>query len=163
MENYIVINGKKAELTEEQLKALGLETETNPFEREIDKMYYHIDSRGRIDTDLEMDSPYDNGRWEAANYCTDREMLQQQAYRETLNRLLWRYSMEHKGNEINWDDDTEKKYQILYNYHAHTWMASYNTYYQSLGAIYFVTQEIAESAIREIVEPFMAEHPDFKF
>lgn len=32
--NYIVINGKKAELTEEQLRALGIEKEkNNPFER----------------------------------------------------------------------------------------------------------------------------------
>lgn len=31
-ENYIVINGKKAELTKEQLKALGIEAEPeNPF------------------------------------------------------------------------------------------------------------------------------------
>lgn len=34
MENYIVINGRKAELTEEQLKALGIETEKkSPFDR----------------------------------------------------------------------------------------------------------------------------------
>jgi len=31
--NYIVINGKKSELTEEQLKLLGIETRKNPFER----------------------------------------------------------------------------------------------------------------------------------
>ena len=35
-ENYIVINGKKTELTEEQLKQLGIEPEKkrkNPFDR----------------------------------------------------------------------------------------------------------------------------------
>lgn len=35
MDNYIVINGKKTELTEEQLKQLGIETKekrNNPFE-----------------------------------------------------------------------------------------------------------------------------------
>ena len=37
MENYIVINGKKAELTDEQLKQLGIESEkkrNNPFNSE---------------------------------------------------------------------------------------------------------------------------------
>ena len=34
MTNYICINGQKAELTEEQLKALGIELpKANPFER----------------------------------------------------------------------------------------------------------------------------------
>ena len=38
MENYIVINGRKAELTAEQLKALGIETEKkSPFDRCDDK------------------------------------------------------------------------------------------------------------------------------
>ena len=32
-ENYIVINGKKAELTVEQIKALGIEVRKSPFER----------------------------------------------------------------------------------------------------------------------------------
>ena len=32
-DNYAVINGKKIELTEEHLKALGVETQKNPFKR----------------------------------------------------------------------------------------------------------------------------------
>lgn len=46
-ENYIVINGKKAELTEEQLKQLGIEPEKkrkNPFERVTGEKYYYIDT-----------------------------------------------------------------------------------------------------------------------
>lgn len=30
-ENYIVINGKRLELTKEQLKALGIEVRKNPY------------------------------------------------------------------------------------------------------------------------------------
>ena len=162
MENYIVLNGKKAELTPEQLKALGLETETNPFEREIGKKYYCIDSRGCLETDLEMDSPVDEKRWEVANYCTDREMLQQRAYREMLNRLLWRYSMEHKGNKIDWNNRSGK-YRIAYSYDKRRWIVFTSTTESAFGAVYFVTKEIAQDAIKEIVEPFMVEHPDFKF
>lgn len=32
-ENYIVINGKKMDLTDEQLKQLGIEVRKSPFER----------------------------------------------------------------------------------------------------------------------------------
>ena len=43
-ENYIVINGKRAELTEEQMKVLGIEVKKNPFDRvsSDDRYYYTI-------------------------------------------------------------------------------------------------------------------------
>ena len=51
MDNYIVINGKKAELTEEQLKALGIEIKkkrNNPFNSELkyEDEYFIIDEQG---------------------------------------------------------------------------------------------------------------------
>ena len=33
----------------------------------------------------------------------------------------------------------------------------------TLGAVYFYTEETAEGAVEEIVKPFLAEHPGFKF
>lgn len=51
-ENYIVINGKKIELTEEQLKQLGIEPEKkrkNPLERVAKtEMYCYIDSFNEV-------------------------------------------------------------------------------------------------------------------
>lgn len=163
MENYIVINGRKAELTEEQLKALGLERETSPFSRaEKGNKYYYISWDGVVRTDTETLVSSNNDAFIIANYCTDREMMEQRALHETLNRLLWRYSMEHKGNEIEWTNDVSN-YSIFYDYDEERWRVNGSVYYQHLGAPYFATMEIAESAIKEIVNPFMAQHPDFKF
>lgn len=162
-ENYIVINGKKAELTPEQLKALGLETEIkSPFERETDQKYYIIDIFGNVFDSNDMGLEYDKNVHKVANYCTDREMIQQQAYRETLNRLLWRYSMEHKGNEIDWNN-RNSRYRIAYSYDRRRWIVFTSTTERAFGAVYFATKTIANNAIKEIIEPFMAEHPDFKF
>lgn len=41
-ENYLVINGKKMDLTEKQLKQLGIETRKNPFERVECQKYFTI-------------------------------------------------------------------------------------------------------------------------
>ena len=161
-ENYIVINGKKAELTSEQLKALGLERETNPFKREINNKYWFIDRFGEVDSYFDHKDLADNHFYNIANYCTDREMMEQRALHETLNRLLWRYSMEHGGREIDWSS-TESKYRITYDFEDNKWTLSSNSYLSTVGATYFVAREIAENAIKEIVEPFMAEHPDFEF
>ena len=40
MENYIVINGKKAELTEEQLEKLGIEVKDDCFKRKIGELFF---------------------------------------------------------------------------------------------------------------------------
>lgn len=160
-ENYIVINGKKAELTPEQLKALGLETEINPFEREKYKGYYYISWDGILRGDIDVDNNSDKLRHNIANYCTDKEMMEQRALHETLNRLLWRYAMEHGGREIDWSN-TDDKYRICYDFDDNRCRIYANSYTCTFGTPYFRTMETAENAIKEIIEPFMAEHPDFK-
>lgn len=162
--NYIVLNGRKAELTKEQLKALGIEMEKkNPFERVNNgETYYFIAKTGKVESSTEINYIMDNKLYNIANYCTDKEMLQQQAYRETLNRLLWRYSMEHGGSEIDWNDDC-CKYRIAYNHDANGYEIYVNQTDWTIGASYFLTKGIAENAIKEIIEPFLQEHPDFKW
>lgn len=161
MENYIVINGKKAELTEDQLKALGIVTEKkNPFTRcKVGEVYYLITTGGNVDDLREMKDSDDNRYYDIANYCTDQNLMQQRAWHETLNRLLWRYSMKHDGEKIDWNDD-KWKYIIYYDRGCCTFKADmYRT--SNYNSIWFYTREIAENAIKEIIEPFMAEHPDF--
>jgi len=165
MEAYIVIDGKRADLTEEQLKALGIEIKGNPFER-TDKgnSYYCINKYGYVQTltDGGSSDAVDSNVYKVANYCTDKEMMQQRALHETLDRLLWRYSMEHKGNEIDWCDTKTDKYCIYYNHNTESFDMHVRNFRHTIGVPYFHTREIAENAIKEIIEPFMAEHPDFQ-
>ena len=162
-ENYIVINGKKAELTPEQLKALGIEVkEPSPFDRvNRGDSYFFIPSYGVVNTHEDKNDSYDVYRFGVANYCTDKDLLQQQAYRETLNRLLWRFSMEHGGGNETWNPTTAK-FHIIYNHDLERWGPDRSTAFQRIGIVYFESKDIAEQAIEEIVKPFMKEHPDFK-
>lgn len=164
-ENYIVINGKKADLTPEQLKALGIEPKTekkNPFDTlPCGKEYCFIADGGYIDYATEHGDASDELRFECANYCTDSDILQQQAYRETLNRLLWRFSMEHDGDKIDWSDQDTSKYCLYYDHMASCWLINFNQYYQHFGGVYFHTHKTAEQAIEEIIKPFMTARPDF--
>lgn len=163
MTNYICINGKKAELTEEQMKALGIELpNANPFERVVNHTtndfysYYFITSMGTVNE--AVDHGFENGngndelRYRAGNYCTDEELLKQRALHEILNRLLWRYSMEHDGEghvTICYDID-EKMFR--------TQTTCFKYFEPS-----FATFEIAQNAIEEIIKPFMKAHPEFKW
>ncbi|MDO4668965.1 MAG: hypothetical protein Q4A63_04020 [Butyricicoccus pullicaecorum] len=161
MENYIVINGKKAELTPEQLEKLGIVVKENPFERTPGERYYAIYNTGEIGIETDVSHSSDILRYNVANYCLNKDLMKQRALHETLSRLLWRYSMTHDGDKIDWNDETIIKYSIYYNYDAKQFYVHGNLYNQLGGTIYFYSYNIAESAIEEIIEPFMKGNPDF--
>lgn len=164
-ENYIVINGKKADLTQEQLEALGIEVKKeDPFEKVTEgERYYFINSWGGTAKTSMHENDNSNLRWHVANYCTDEALLLQQAYRETLNRLLWRFSMEHDGDQIDWDNHDMSKYFIAFAHDMKCWVVDDSfKMTQIVGPVAFFKREIARQAINEIAIPFMEAHPDFK-
>lgn len=166
MDNYIVINGRKAELTEDQLKALGIELpKKNSFEKDFqNNQFYYIDIAGNVclrtlkQSHIKIDACH-----AVANYCTDKSIMEQRALHETLNRLLWRYSMEHDGDKIDWSKGTQSKYKIYYNVDYNSWGICDDHFLAEEGVIYFFTSEIAKAAIEEIAIPFMKRHSDFKW
>ena len=165
MENYIVINGKKAELTPEQIKALGIEVEKpNPFARELLKgdVIYCISEIGEVAVNYNEKSVHSGMLYSVGNYCTDKNLMQQRAYRETLNRLLWRYSMEHDGDKIKWGIGTSDKCKIYFDHDSDSWQLDCNNINENFGCVYFYNNKIAQNAIKEIIKPFMNSHPDFK-
>jgi len=164
MTNYICINGKKAELTEEQMKALGIELpKASPFKRAKNhEKYYTIDQVGVVRNCTECYDGVDNVFYKIGNYCTDKAIMEQRALHETLNRLLWRYSMEHDGDKIDWINwENTNTYTIMYNHQKHKFSVISNVFLQNVSAVSFYTLEIAENAIEEIIKPFMKEHPEF--
>ena len=166
MTNYICINGKKAELTEEQMKALGIELpkKPSPFNRvHENESFYFIGSDGNVGVTRECYCGFDNSCYRYGNYCTDKSLMEQRALHETLNRLLWRYSMEHNGDKIDWHRVDQRKWWIFAevdNGRFHT-ESSYTCY--DYGRVYFYNCSTAQNAIEEVIKPFMKAHPDFKW
>ena len=167
MTNYICINGKKAELTEEQMKALGIELpkKPSPFNRvRENECFYYIGANGSVGVTKEHYNGYDNSCYRYGNYCTDKTILEQRALHETLNRLLWRYSMEHDGDKMKWISlGNDIKYKITYEHSEKRFDVVGNFCEQTVSAVYFYTKEVANNAIEEIIKPFMVAHPDFKW
>lgn len=161
MENYIVIDGKRTELTDEQLQKLGIEIKDDPFGKlKRNKFFYYISSSGQIHSQKEEYGTGSNRLFEAANYCTDENLMKQRALHETLNRLLWRFSMQNDGDKIDWENYDQCKYKISYNCKHDCFCVNldFACKYQDQS---FISKEVAERAIEEIVKPFMEKHPDF--
>lgn len=155
MENYIMLNGKRVDLTQEQIEKLGLQINKNPFERtSMGENFYFIGSDGYVCWSFETNEFIMRDKYNVGNYCTDKELLKERAKEEVLNRLLWRFSMENGGNKIDWKNPNQSKYFIFQNTMADTWSISSRLYNKKNDSVYFISPEVAQRAIDEIMIPF---------
>ena len=169
MDNYICIDGVKLLLNDSQISELRAilekrETKKSPlFERQsYGYEYYFINSIGEVGSSCDFTYDYDWTRYNNANYCTDEELLKQRALEEILARRLWRYSMEHGGDKIDWSNSQQNKFAIFCSGSNGLFYISTHAISQIINTTYFVDYETAMNAIKEVVEPFMEEYPDFK-
>ena len=168
MENYIMLEGNKIPLTDEQVKMLRdskkpEKIEKSPFERvDSNSTYFYIDDCGNVEEENVNCYLEDQYRHKVANYCTDKSLMIQRALHETLNRLLWRFSMENGEGENLWNC-CNTHYEIYWSYDLASFNISCNVTVKSPTSIYFPTKEVANKAINEIVIPFMEANPDFVY
>ena len=170
MDNYICIDGVKVLLNDSQISELraALEKSREPvkastFERQnLGDIYYFITRGGRVFADYENNMNIDRQSYEIANYCTDEELLKQRALEEIFARRLWRYSMEHDGDKIDWSNSQQDKFAIFYDVADGSFYITNNVGCQIISTTYFVDRETAMNAIKEVAEPFMKEYPGFK-
>lgn len=161
MENYIVIGGKKAELTEEQLKKLGIEPKRkNPFDRvEVGERYFIITDYSSVNDYKDMDDEEDNIFHENANYFNDEDFANQLLFHEFLNRRLLKYAWDNEVEDCKWDTNN-RHYYILFD----TMFKKFNVDYcvaKKFPTVYFSSEKVAKQAIQDVIEPFMANHPEF--
>ena len=157
MENYIVINGRKAELTEEQLEKLGIEVkDKNPFERvEVGNTYYAINGLVPL---TEENVRVDNDQFEAGNYFNDKEFAKQVYLHTLLDIKLLKFAYDHKSN-VDWKNESPK-YYIIHNESVGKFDVVLTINHKSFN-VCFVSHFLATKATTNVVKPFMKEHPDF--
>lgn len=164
-ENYIVINGKKSELAEEQLKTLGIEVETkrrNPFE-EVNRFedYYFVDRNNEVHAFMKTDSSVDNQMYTSANYFNDKAFAEQVALHQLLYRKLLKFAYDNECADSQiWGGNGIEHWYIMYDFIECIFYADWVSTSKN-NDVYFSTRDGADRAIHEVVEPFMKEHPEF--
>ena len=161
MTDYVKINGKRIALTSEMREALFklspqvAEAAADPFERTRGS-YYCIGFTGDVLRLEDEGGRVDDMAYMAGNYCKDEALMTQRAAHETLCRLLWRFSARNGGLDLDpqavvygvYYDLVEKCYGVAPAFDRRVLMPL------------FKSEELAQRAISEIVEPFMEEHPE---
>ncbi len=158
-DNYAVINGKRVELTDEQIKMLGFERK-NPFERVTKgNVYYKITGYGNVDNFREDGDSTDQALYDGVNYFTDKSVAQQVALHQLLYRKLLKFAYDNAAEDVEWNN-RNNHWHIFYNYDDECFDIQCNDGFK-YQSVYFASPSAAESAIEEVVKPFMKEHPDF--
>lgn len=159
-ENYIVINGKKIELTEEQLKQLMIYTDekrNNPFDKVTDGgSYYFINNY----SDVLEDSRDDDLLFNSANYFNEKAFANQVALHQLLYRKLLKFTYDNNCEDTGEWNENNRHFGIVYDGNRNKYDTWWNVSYKQFG-VYFSSEEYAERAIHEVVEPFAKKHPEF--
>lgn len=151
----LIVDGKEVKLTEEQIKALGFDAEKNPFERcNYKEKYFHVEGNGNVTYFLDLKDETDKKLYLSANYCTDKELMTKRAKQEVLNRLLWRFSMGNGWDDSLWEHALVPKYRVNYDSVNRKYFVDFYHTFRVPGAVYYVSKEIAQRAIDEIIIPF---------
>lgn len=164
-DNYAVINGKRVELTDEQMKALGIVARKNPFERvnpDADDKYYYIRVSGDVAEYHDVNDNGDRLLYEASNYFNDEQFAKQVALHQLLYRKLLKFAYDNGFEDTQEWNDSFSHYYLYYSHRERRVKVDANADSQKIG-VYFSSKKAAERAIEEVVKPFVKEHPEFKW
>lgn len=149
-ENYIVINGKKAELTEEQLKQLGIEVGKDKRERvKVGDVFFFVDSRGRIDSRFDNRFALSSYCYDTHNYFKTKEEAEEYAEVLEIKRQLMKFADEHNG-KIDWEDINQFGYVIYWNPCLNDIRICKDGFKTAPETIYFSSVDIVQQAINTI-------------
>nr|DAP55459.1 MAG TPA: hypothetical protein [Caudoviricetes sp.] len=162
MDNYIVINGKKIELTEEQLKQLGIEVKVKKetlFTRHSNELYWSINATNGVVGLHDYNVDFDNALYDNVNYFNDYKFAKQVALHQLLYRKLLKYAYDNGAEDCDWDNNNTH-YYIFFDSKNCNFKIDLNTQIRSQN-IYFSKSEVARQAIEDVIKPFMIENPEF--
>lgn len=145
-----VINKKASEVVE------------NPFARApYGKQYYYIDNYGQVDDIVEAAQETDDKYYSNVNYFQNKSIAQQAALHQLLYRKLLKFTYDNDCvDTAKWDGHGQHWF-IYYDYDAKKFEAGVTITVQHSLTVYFSTIYAVYLAIKEVVDPFMKEYPEF--
>ena len=160
----LTIDGKEVQLTDEQLKMLGIEPEKkrkNPFDRVAkDEVYFQIGIDGDVFSLYEYGTTSDEDSVLCVNYFNDEAFAKQVALHQLLYRKLLKYAYDNEFEDEEWNGTKMHAY-IIYNFTRKDYDIRWTRNEKEPGTVYFKTPMMATAALNEVVMPFVKEHPEF--
>ena len=156
--NRSVINALEVAVEAIENKEDSEKFNKNPFDRVNNNELYYLLGSGDIVTEIiEENEAFDDKRYECFNYFNDKDFAKQVMLHQLLYRKLLKFKLEREAVDKSFGycffinlDDTEMLYV------DETFISNRNC-----NGVHFNERSTAELALKEVVEPFLEEHPDF--
>lgn len=144
----------------EELKRVAAEKDNPYFGRANEGDYYYtIDPRGYVIKLTETGNSLDHDLYAVANYSKDRKFLEKRAAEETLSRLIWREA-ENANAKLKGKQDCGLQYTIYYSSRCKNFSIMSTSRASIPGAKAFISGHDANACIKNIVIPFVKNHPE---
>ena len=147
---------KEIEKQLEELKVqLTEEDKEDKYKRkrfDYDKYYWFVDTFGEVCDTPECYASEDNFLFEIGNYFETEEQAENYKQKLLIEQELKDIAMElNKGEEIDWDNDIQKKYFLEYDFLNITIVCyKYSTFIKRQGTIYCLNENFKNVAIEKI-------------
>ena len=160
----LTIDGKEVQLTDEQLRLLGIgveEKKKNPFDRVLKSdYYYYIDAFDEIHGFSDNGGRDDDEFFNCVNYFNDKQFAYQVALHQQLYRKLLKFAYDNGCEDTAEWNKTNYHYYISYSIDERRFYTNVTGSFKHED-VWFCSRDSAKRAIKEVVEPFMKEHPNF--
>lgn len=160
----LTIDGKEVQLTEEQLKMLGLtKNRKNPFDRiqnDHSPCYFYINADGQLNYVQDYHGSFDDAAYNNANYFNDQDFAKQVSLHQTLYRKLLKFAYDNGYHDTAEWNGLNRHWGIYYNVETHQFAVDCYGSHKRVG-YWFSSGVGAARAIDEVIRPFMREHPEF--
>jgi hypothetical protein len=121
--------------------------------------YLENDCEMKVAYDRREDS-YANASYERANYYSSKIVAENNIRADKLMRQLRRFAVEHRENELVWEDYDQCKFFIAYE--CNELDIDFDTTYKTHGVIYFDSLKAAELAIETFKDELIWYFTEYK-
>jgi hypothetical protein len=162
----LVVEGKEfdIEILDPKLQELITPKKKTGYERVRENNYYWtVDTQSNTYCLTESNDSGDENLYNSANYYESEVVAGRNARADTLMRQLRRFAVEHRVNNINWEDHNQVKCSIAYGHAKGDLIIDEAGSVHSHGVVYFdriIDAEAAIEAFRDELIWYFTEYKD---
>ena len=166
MKAKLIIENKEieVEISEKEYKKLHPSEEKKTGYERVPKRgdYFYESGKGDVGTDIEDCYDIDDEYYASANYYSDKTVAENNARADKLMRQLRRFSVEHRGNGVDFNSTNTEKYCIYYDCIHDELDITFTFFARAFGMVYFDSEETAQAAIDEFRDELIWYFTEYK-
>ena len=163
MKAKLIIENKEIEIeiSEEEYKKLQ-PSETGYERVPKNGKYFYEFGKGDVESDIEDCYDIDDEYYASANYYSSEIVAENNTRADKLMRQLRRFSVEHRGHEVDFNSTETAKHYIFYDCIHNELDITFTFFARVFGMVYFDSEETAQAAMDEFRDELIWYFTEYK-